>query len=296
MSLRSKSVSSLQPTVALAPLEVMAGEAGGEVNPGRGVWRGLLWCEWFAHSRLLLCFIVAWLSTVWSLPLFAHPGWILLVAAFYALCAGPAYGGGDVVEGCEEFSFALPATRGQRYLARLVVGGGSLLLFTGMDFLALGLDLSQALARLYLDTGLVRPVQVSRPGWLSALVFALPWAVFCLSFALAACTHSRTQVFMSWFWASLGALVVLRAGLQYEQLVQGRMTCQIAVPLLMLVGGLALVAGYFRYCRKEIGPASSPIQLPGFWWMWTILFLVGAGAGLFLIAWLARFVRLMLGS
>ena len=29
------------------------------------MWRGLLWSEWFVHSRLLLLSLVAWLLTVW---------------------------------------------------------------------------------------------------------------------------------------------------------------------------------------------------------------------------------------
>ena len=46
-----------------------------------------------------------WLACVWLLPLFTHSGWILFVAAGYALIGGPVYGGGDTIEGCEEFCF-----------------------------------------------------------------------------------------------------------------------------------------------------------------------------------------------
>src|SRR6516162_8369555 len=76
----------------------------------RRPWQGLLWCEWFSHGKLLLGFLVLWLAAVWILPLVTHSGWILFIAAIYALVAGPAYGGGDTIEGCEEFSFSLPAT------------------------------------------------------------------------------------------------------------------------------------------------------------------------------------------
>ena len=63
------------------------------------VWKGLLWSEWFAHSQILLIFLAVWLLAVWMLPLFTHPGWILLLGGLYALMAGPMYGGGDVLEG-----------------------------------------------------------------------------------------------------------------------------------------------------------------------------------------------------
>ena len=39
----------------------------------------------------------------------------------------------------------------------MAVGGGALLLFTTLDLMALGLDLPQILAKLYVDTGLIRP-------------------------------------------------------------------------------------------------------------------------------------------
>src|ERR1051325_5659325 len=86
--------------------------------PFSRAWRGLLWSEWFAHSQLLLIFLAVWLVAVWTLPLFTHPGWVLILGALYAIMAGPIYGGGDVLEGCEEFTFALPPTRAERYFSR----------------------------------------------------------------------------------------------------------------------------------------------------------------------------------
>ena len=124
------------------------------------VLKGLIWAEWYAHSKLVLSFLMVWLGAVWVLPVAAHPGWILLLGFFFAFFAGPAFGGGDVVEGCEEFTLALPVTRSERYCARLLIGGGGLLILTALDLLALGIDLSPALARLYLNTGLIKPLPV----------------------------------------------------------------------------------------------------------------------------------------
>jgi hypothetical protein len=273
------------------PAAAMAGPSRRRV----AVWGGLLWSEWFAHSRLLLLFLIAWLGFVWVLPFlawllpwFAHPGWILLLGGVYALVAGPAYGGGDIIEGCEEFSFTLPVTRVERYVARLVVGVGSLLIFTVMDLLALGLDLSQALARLYVDTGLIKPLQVAQPGLLYGLVLAFPFALFAFSFTWAAVTHSRVQVFTAWFWGGLGALVVLRVGFQYEQLMWDKLNGLLTCPLLLALGVVALAGGCWQYQRKEVGPSVAPLQLPVHWWLWTLLFLLGLALALFLIAWLAR--------
>src|SRR4051812_39795500 len=122
-----------------APQQTVGAARRGDLQ----VWKGLLWSEWFAHSRLLLVFLGVWLVAVWTLPLFTHAGWILLLGALYALMAGPIYGGGDVLEGSEEFTFALPPTRGERFLSRLVVGIGTLLILCGMNAVALGFDLPQ---------------------------------------------------------------------------------------------------------------------------------------------------------
>src|SRR5437867_5838888 len=72
------------------------------------ILKGLLWAEWYAHSKLVLSFLTLWLVCVWVLPIFAHPGWILLLGFIFAFIGGPLYGGGDVIEGCEEFTFSLP--------------------------------------------------------------------------------------------------------------------------------------------------------------------------------------------
>lgn len=254
----------------------------------RGAWRGLLWCEWFAHSRMLLGFLGIWLAAVWSMPLYGHPGWILLVGLAYAALAGPAYGGGDTVEGCEEFSFSLPATRSERYLARLLVGGGALLILTVMDMVVLGLDLSQSLARLYLDTGLVKPVHAANPGMLYGLVLAFPFAVFAGSFVIAALARSRTLVLMAWFWGGLGALLVLFAGIEYEFFVWGKVNGVFTCPVLLVGGAAVLVAGHYLYRRKEVGPMSQPIHVPGHWWAWLVFFLVSMGLAFALLLAMAR--------
>lgn len=250
--------------------------------------KGLLWAEWFAHSRLLLIFLSLWLVTVWLLPLFAHPGWILVLGAFYALLAGPAYGGGDVIDGCEEFTLALPATRSERYLARLAVGGGTLLFLSGINLLALGIDLPQILTRLYIEAGIIKPRPIFKTGLLYGLVLALPIAAFAFAFALASATHSRLMVLSSWFWASIAALVLLQLGFWYEELVWESFTGYFAFPLLLASAMAVLWGGHVIYRRKETGEASVPITLPGKWWLWIILFVLGVCLAMAVLSSLAR--------
>jgi hypothetical protein len=251
-------------------------------------FRGLLWGEWFAHSRLVLIFLSLWLAAVWVLPLFAHPGWILLLGVMYALLAGPVYGGTDVLEGCEEFAFSLPPTRAERYLARLIVGAGTFLGLTAINLLALGLDLSHVLARLYIETGIIKPLPVLKPGLLYGLVVALPFTVFAFSFSLSAISHSRMSILTAWFWAGLAALLVLQLGFWYEDLAWDSLTGFFACPLLVVAGGIGLGIGYWSYSRKETGHPSTPLTLPGRWWLWILLFLMGLCAALLLISSLAK--------
>jgi hypothetical protein len=263
--------------------------APAEASPGWGMtFRGLLWCEWFAHSRLLLAFLVLWLAGVWLLPLFTHSGWILFVAAGFAFVAGPVYGGGDTIEGCEELSFSLPATRAERYLARLAVGGGALLVLTVLDLLALGLDLPQVLARLYLDTGLLKPLPVLKPRLLYGLVLAFPFAVFCFSFAASAVSHSRMLILTAWFWSCLTALAVTHFAFRYEEFLWGELNGFCSAPLLMGLGLASLWAGYRAYLVKEIGHHHQPLTLPPRFWLWLIMLAIGLGLALLLVSLLAK--------
>jgi len=251
-------------------------------------WRGLLWSEWFAHSKLLLVFLAVWLIAVWTLPLFTTPGWILLLGGLYALMAGPVYGGGDILEGCEEFTFALPPSRKDRYLSRLLVGAGSLLTLCLMNALALGLDLPQMLARVYVQTGIIKPLPVLKPGLLYGLVVALPFMVFALAFTISALTHSRVLILLSWFWAGLASLAFLQIGFWYENLVWDTLNGYFACPLLLAISCAVLGYGLHQYRQKEIGKPSVPITLPGHWWVWIVLFALGMGLALSLLSSLAK--------
>jgi hypothetical protein len=262
-------------------------------------WRyvgGLLWCEWYARSKLLVFFLAAWLASVWVLPLYANPAFILLLGALFAIVAGPLYGGADTMEGCEEFTFALPPTRSERYLARLVVSAGALLLLTLIDLLALGLDLPQVLAKLYVGSGLIRPWPVFRSGLLYGLVLVLPMAVFSISFVVSALTHSRAMLLTVSLWAILIALGLLRLGFWYEELVWDKLNGWFSCPLLAIVSVVVLLGGWSAYRRKEVGFDASPLPIPGRWWIWLILFSVGVVSAMTVAASLVRHYLRVLGG
>ena len=279
-------VSEVEVKIVVLPQTPVSGR--GSPATGWHAWRGLLWCEWYAHSKLLLLFLAGWLGCIWGLSLYANPAWILLFGALYAVVAGPIYGGTDTIEGCEEFTFTLPPTRGERYLARLAVGGGALLVFTAIDLLALGLDLPQILAKFYVESGLIRPWPSFKPGLLHGLMLAVPLAVFAFSFVISTLTHSRGLVLTAWFWAVLITLAGLRIGFWYEDLVWENLNGFFACPLLVLLASAVLWGGYRGYIRKEVGHHSAPITLPARWWLWIAVFVAGVLLALTLAASLAR--------
>ena len=190
----------------------------------------------------------------------------------------------------------LPPTRGERYLARLTVGGGSFLLFTVLDLLALGLDLPQILAKVYVDAGLIRPWPVFKSGLLYGLVLAFPFAIFGFSFVLAALAHSRLLVLTAWFWAGLLALAILQFAFWYEDFVWENLNGFFACPLLLASGIAALWLGFRAYMRKEIGHHSAPITLPARWWLWLVLFLAGLLLAMTLAASLAKHYPKLFGT
>ncbi len=275
----------------IPPLHVLR-ESDAPATEGRAgappirIWRALLWGEWFSHSRLLLASLVAWLLTVWFLPLVAHPVWILAFGVVFAAIVASAFGGADVIQGCEEFAFAMPATRAQRYGARMVAGGGSLLAFSLMDVLALKGNLSDMLLRAFVTSGLP-PVQFNQPLFLYGLVMAVPFAVFALGFSLASLASSRTVAFSAWVWGVLAALVVLRGGVQLEELKFDRANGYFAVPLLAAVSVGSLWVGGRRYRAKEAVTGGGPLRMPPGWWL-ALAGLVAAGIGVaLLLAWFA---------
>lgn len=271
----------------------------GAPGPWRRGWgwtrpaRALLWLEWFAHQRLLVVFAFIWLAAVWLLPLVVNPLWTLSAGAAFALIAGPAFGGVDVIHGCEEFAFAGAATRGQRYVARFIVGGGAVLGFSGISVAALEGNLSDILLRLVLATGSA-PAMVSRPEMLYALVFAVPLAAFSFGFTLAAMAPSRTVAFTSWLWAALGALALLRGGLQLEEIRWDTLNGRIALPLLLLMSGMTLWVGGRFYRRKEAGSGNVPLRMPPSFWGWVAGLVVAALGLVLLVSWfVGNFTRLM---
>jgi len=252
-----------------APVEGVGASA--VAAPGVNVYGGLLWREWLAHGGLVIGALAVWLVCGWVLELFFHPGFIIAFGVIYAFLAGPAFGGGEAGEGSEEFAFSLPPTRGERYIGRMLLGGGTVLAFTVLGVLTIALDLPQHLWGILVNSGFTEPFARCEPRFIYALAIAVPFAVFASSFALAATAASRGMVAASWFLGGLGAGAVTGLGFLGEYLLWGEVNGYISTTALVALAPLALLGGYLAYQRKEGVSRPAPIGGRSLWWVWLIV-------------------------
>ena len=189
---------------------------------------------------------------------------------------------------------SLPPTRRQRLRARWVLGLGGLLLFTVLDLAALGLNLSDVLARLFLSTGLMQPVQLNQPDLIYGLVIAFPGAIFAFGFAMASIARSRTVAMTSWLWGSLFALGTLRLGLELEEARWDEFNGRFVIPLLLAVSVGVLLLVDYMYGWKEAGAEAPPLRIPLSLWGWILALLLAAiGVGALLTWFASNFGKLL---
>jgi hypothetical protein len=252
---------------------------------GVSVYRGLLWREWLAHRNLIINALAVWLVCGWVLLIFFHPGFIIPFGVLYALVAGTLFGGGDAAEGSEEFSFALPPTRRERYLARMIFGGATVLGFAALGDVAIALDLPQQLWALFVNSGFSGPFRRCEPRFLHALAIALPFATFAFTFAMTANAATRIQI----GWTVLGlllALAVMGLGFLGERFLWEELNGYVSVTALVALAPLGLLVGYLAYQRKEGISRPAPLAARSRWGPWlAALIVVGAVLGA-LFVWL----------
>ncbi|MHC4249016.1 MAG: hypothetical protein ACYS9X_07805 [Planctomycetota bacterium] len=243
-----------------------------EVEDPRRVFRGLLWREWLAHGEAVLGFLAAYLVLGWVLEIFFHPGFVLAFGAILAMFAGVAFGGGDAAEGSEEFAFALPPTRGERYVARLAFGGAVVGAFVIVGLLSVALDLPQLVWGIFVNSGFTEPFPEARPRFIYALAFAIPAAAYAATFAVASVAQTRGTVTVSWILGGIGAAAVMGAGFIAEGFLWEELNGYVSTPLLLAATALAAQGGYYAYTRKEGVSRPAPMAGGGSrWWLWIVV-------------------------
>jgi hypothetical protein len=236
------------------------------------VFVGLIWKEWLANRNIVMFFAVVWLLGLPVLELFFHPGFILALGLIYAFWAAPRFAGLEVMEGSEEFSFSLPATRSQRYLAKLTVGGVPLLLMTVVGVLAIALDWPQMLWGLAVQSGFTRPFPAVVPNerFIYYIAVALPLATFAFAFVTAATARSATTAYASGFLGLVETGVTFGLCCLAEDHLLGKVNGAISTPVLLALSICALALGHFFYTRKEGISRPAPMR-QGRWLIWVLV-------------------------
>ncbi len=239
------------------------------------VLKGLLWREWLARRWLVMLALSAWLIAGWVLMVFFHPAFVLAFGVLYALQAGASFGGGEAAEGSEEFALSLPPTRSQRYLLRLALGGGTVLVLTVGGTAAIALDAPQRLWGLVVESGFTEPFPACKYRFLYWLAVAAPLAVFAFGFALAAVARSAATAQAAGLAGLLSAGGVVGAGFLCECMLWRRLNGYVSVPALLAGSAAVLGLGHLAYQRKE-GVARPAAMGGGRRWPWAIALAVAA--------------------
>ncbi len=231
-----------------------------------GILRALAAKEWLRHGNLVVLYLTAWIVAGWVVPAIDHPGWVLALAGWYALVAGHRFGASEAEDGSEEFALALPPTRGQRYLARLLVGGSPLAVLSGLGTFAVRHDLPPRLWALLVDSGFAEPFAARGEGLVEGLALVLPAAVFGVSFAFAA-GASPARAASAWAVGGLAGGGLLAATLALEFRLLGTAGGSLSIPALAVLASGAPVAGWVAYRRRELPARPAPVESADRWWV-----------------------------
>ncbi|MFH1739520.1 MAG: hypothetical protein ABIH23_10980 [bacterium] len=239
----------------------------------KSVLKGILWKEWLTHGNMIISFFAVWLVGVWVLLLFSNSLWICVFGVIYGLTVGSALGGSEVKEGSEEFSFSLPPTRSERYLVRLALGSGSLLLFVVFGLAAVAFDLPQAIWGLFVQSGFTEPFTIVPIFGRYTLALLYPLAAFSLSFAFSGMGNSYKSASSAWSLAALLLLTVPGLGMWLSVVLFKYTMFFFYIPELLILGltvaGFRI--GYRVQTRKEGISRPTSIGNRGPWWEFLVV-------------------------
>lgn len=240
------------------------------------ILHGLLWREWLLHHVTLAWIFSAWLLGVWIFPI--HPLYFLLpFGILSALLIAPTFGGSDASEGSEEFSFALPPTRPQRYLVRLGLGGGILTALLLLGVAAAAFDLPQKVWGVLFESGFTAPFSTTEHNFVYVLSVVLPMAVFSECFAAGSSSRSPGSMNLVWLRGLFVVGLITGGSFFVEANVWPRnATGYVVCPALALWSLARLGYGYRDYKYKE-GVSGLPalvVRSGSRAWVWIVVILL----------------------
>ena len=247
------------------------------------VFKALIWRDWLRMRGWIVWALTFWLVLIWVLLVAGHPAFILIFGMIYVLVGSAGFAAGDVMEGSEEFAFALPPTRAQQYLAKLVLGMGTTLAFTALGVLAIGLDLPQYFWGLFVNSGFTAPFPVCEEKILYGLAIVLPVASFACMYAMSTNATTRGAVAIQSFLGMLIAAAVMGAGFLAEQGLWDGLNGYVSIPCLLALTPMALLVGYGFYLRKEGVNRPAPVGGTRSGWVWVVIVVIVVLVVLFML-------------
>jgi uncharacterized membrane protein len=242
--------------------------------------------EWRLCRGLVIPLAMIWVIGLWVLVIFSHPAWLLVLGLLHVMLISPNQAGRDIMDGTEEFSFALPSGRSPLYLARLAPGLIFLLANGLLGSLAIACNLPQCVWAMAFSGGLTEPfAPVTGAHWYAMSVL-WPLAAHAITFALAANAGSRAGVYpLSWLAGITASGLMMLAGFLVENLLWGGPNGFLAGPALLVTTVLVLLAGHHAYLRKEASGVSGKTRSSWIFWIIAVILalLVFAILNLFLV-------------
>ena len=217
----------------------------------RAVLFQLICQEWRLCRGPVVTLGVVWLVGLWILVLFQHPAWLIAIGLWHVLFISPTQAGRDIIDGTEEFSFALPPGRTPLYVARMTPGLVFLPVIGLLGWLAIAYSLPQLIWSVFFSGGLTESfAPVTGFHWY-AMAVLLPCAAHAIVFAIAANAGSRATVSSSGIIGIIAAAGVMLGGFFLENLLWQETHGFLAGPALLITTVLVLLVGHQAYRRKE---------------------------------------------
>jgi uncharacterized membrane protein len=257
-----------------------------EYTGGVNIFRGLMWRHLLAGRWVITAALVVLLTGGWALMLFHHPGWIIGTGSLLAIISGLVFGGSDVSDGSEEFAFALPPTRSQRYVSGLVLGGGTVLAYCLIGVLGIALNLPQYAWSLVVDSGFTASFGPWSETYLYFLAIVIPLLMFACTFACESLSQTRGGMWFSWLPAVGITGLTIWLGCLGEYEVWGEVNGYISVLSMLALAAMVLLFAHTRYVLKEGVSRPGRTGSGGGWsWIWSTVAVVIAVFILMMVFW-----------
>ena len=234
-------------------------------SPSRGglraTIRGILARELIPHASSLAGMAALWVVCLWILPLNFHPLLMLALGGLMALKHGGDLGGRDTLSGSEEFSLALPPTRGDLFFTRFLLGAAPVFVLTATGCAAIALDLPQWLWSAVVESGFTgRHPPVDTIWWYGLAIIGPLW-IFAVQFVSLSTARRGGGSLRLFWWTRVFAVLIFTAGaILRANNISWRTIAAIATIACSVTFPLIVAGGFFLFRQKESIPLPGEVE------------------------------------